>query len=326
MPVVDMPLEKLKEYCGTNPCPEDLDVYWDKAIAEMEQVDAQVELTPAAFQTKNAVCYDMWFTGVGGARIYAKLLKPKHLACPAPALVQFHGYSGDSGNWMDKLAYVNEGFIVVAMDCRGQGGRSQDTAQVWGNTYHGHIIRGLEEGPEKLLFRSIFLDTAQLARLVMAMEDVDETRVAAMGSSQGGGLSIACAALTPNINRVAVGCPFLSDYQRVWEMDWVYRAYSELREFFRHTDPQHKLEQEYFRRLGYIDIHNLAPRVRAKVLWEVGLVDDCCPPSTQFAAYNRLECQKAIRIYPDFSHEVPGEFMDDAFLFLLEMVNDGLAK
>lgn len=326
MPSVDMPLEKLKGFCGTNPCPEDLDVYWDRAIAEMEQVDAQVELKPAAFQTTQADCYDMWFTGVGGARIYAKLLKPKQISGKMPAVVQFHGYSANSGDWNDKLNYVHEGFVVAAMDCRGQGGRSQDTAQVWGNTYHGHIIRGLEEGPEKLLFRSIFLDTAKLARIVMAMEDVDETRVAAMGSSQGGGLSVACAALTPGLNRIAVGCPFLSDYQQVWELGMANEAYVELKEFFRHTDPQHKMEQEYFRRLGYIDIHNLAHRVSADVLWEVGLLDTCCPPSSQFAAYNHLECRKSMRVYPDFGHEVPPGFLDETFLFLLEMANGGQVK
>lgn len=319
MPLIDMPLEKLKQYQGINPCPEDLDAFWDKSIAEMEQVDPQVELIPASFRVKHADCYDMWFTGVGGARVYAKLLKPKSLTKPAPAVLLFHGYSGSSGDWHDKLAYVNEGFVVAALDCRGQGGKSQDSGQSLGNTLHGHIIRGLDDCPEKLLFRSIFLDTAQLARIVMSMEDVDETRVGAMGGSQGGGLTLACAALTPNLNRAAPMYPFLSDYRRVWEMDMAERAYVELKEFFRHTDPQHKMEDEYFRRLGYIDVHNLAHRIKARVLMATGLMDNVCPASTQFAAYNRMNCPKEVRIYPDFGHEgLPG-FWDEAMMYMLEM-------
>ena len=35
MPLVDMPLEKLKTYEGVSPCPKDIDEYWDTAIAEM---------------------------------------------------------------------------------------------------------------------------------------------------------------------------------------------------------------------------------------------------------------------------------------------------
>lgn len=320
MPMIDMPLDELKQYRGISPCPEDLDEFWDKAIAEMEQVDPQVELVPASFQVKNAECYDMWFTGVGGARVYAKLLKPKNLKKPAPAVLDFHGYSGSSGDWFGKLAFVNEGFVIAALDCRGQGGKSQDSGQPLGNTLHGHIIRGLDDCPEKLLFRSIFLDTAQLARIIMAMEDVDETRVGAMGGSQGGALTLACAALTPNLNRAAPVYPFLCDYRRVWEMDMAERAYAELKEFFRHTDPQHKMEDEYFRRLGYIDLHNLAHRIKARILMGTGLMDNVCPPSTQFAAYNRMNCPKEVRIYPDFGHEgLPG-FLDETMMYMLEMV------
>ena len=319
MPLIDMPLAELEQYRGVNPCPEDLDAFWDKSIAEMEQVDPQVELIPASFRVKHADCYDMWFTGVGGARVYAKLLKPKSLTKPAPAVLLFHGYSGSSGDWHDKLNFVNEGFVVAAMDCRGQGGKSQDSGQPLGNTLHGHIIRGLDDCPEKLLFRSIFLDTAQLARILMSMEDVDETRVGAMGGSQGGGLTLACAALTPSLNRAAPMYPFLSDYRRVWEMDMAERAYVELKEFFRHTDPQHKMEDEYFRRLGYIDVHNLAHRIKARVLMGTGLMDNVCPASTQFAAYNRMNCPKEVRIYPDFGHEgLPG-FWDEAMMYMLEM-------
>jgi cephalosporin-C deacetylase len=34
-----------------------------------------------------------------------------------------------------------------------------------------------------------------------------------------------------------------------------------------------------------------------------GLMDTTCPPSTQFAMYNKLTCEKQVVIYPDFGHE-----------------------
>ena len=79
--------------------------------------------------------------------------------------------------------------VVAALDARGQSGTSEDTGGVTGTTYHGGIIRGLDDGPENILMRHIFLDTAQLAGLVMTMPEVDETRVGAYGGSQGGGLT-----------------------------------------------------------------------------------------------------------------------------------------
>ncbi len=307
MPAIDMPLEKLKQYTGVNPCPADFDPFWDEALQEMKNTKADLELIPSHFQVPSADCFDLYFTGVRGARIHAKYLRPKNATEPHPAVVQFHGYTGNAGDWVDKLSYVSLGYSVIAMDCRGQGGTSEDTGGVKGNTHRGHIIRGLDMGPEHLLFRHIYLDTAQLARIVMELPEVDGARVGAMGGSQGGGLTLACAALEPGIKRLAPTFPFLCDYKRVWDMDLAVGAYEELRTYFRQFDPLHEREEQIFERLGYIDLQFLAKRIQGEVLMPVGLMDTTCPPSTQFAAYNKIRSTKQLLIYPDFGHEgLPG--------------------
>lgn len=316
MPLVDMPLAKLKEYQGINPRPADFDQYWDSAIAEMKAVDAKVELRPAPFKTIAADCFDLFFTGVRGARIHAKLAKPKKVSGKVPGIVSFHGYTGNSGDWNGLLNQSARGFVVAALDCRGQGGLSEDVGGIKGNTHHGHIIRGLDDSPDKLLFRDIFLDCAQLAGIVMNLPEVEPTRVGAQGGSQGGALTLACAALEPRIKRAAPTFPFLCDYRRVWEMDLAKDAYAELKTFFRHFDPQHEREDEIFTRLGYIDCQHLAPRIRAEVLMGVGLMDTICPPSSQFAAYNKITSKKQLSIFPDFGHEgLPG-FNDQVYAFM----------
>ena len=131
MPLLDMPLEALLRYEGRNPRPADFDAYWDRALAELDALDANVTLTPHALDAPFAECFDLTFTGVGGARVYAKYLRPKNpTGGPHPAVVMFHGYSGSSGDWADKLNYVARGFAVAAMDCRGQGGKSEDVGGV----------------------------------------------------------------------------------------------------------------------------------------------------------------------------------------------------
>ena len=212
---------------------------------------------------------------------------------------------------------------MAALDCRGQGGISEDVGGTRGNTLHGHIIRGLENAldgdPHKLYYRHVFLDTAMLARIVMSFEEVDENRVGATGGSQGGGLTLACAALSPSIKRAAPVYPFLCDYKRVWEMDQDVAAYDELRKWFRLFDPRHEREDAVWNALGYIDNQHLASRIRAQVLMPVGLMDSTCPPSTQFAAYNKISAPKSTLIYPDFGHEgLPGS-PDAIFDFLAEL-------
>lgn len=318
MPLIDMPLSELKQYQGRNPKPDDFDAFWNRALAEMRAIDPDVQLVPSSFQVPFAECNDLYFTGTKGARIHAKFVKPKHVSAPYPMVLQFHGYSGSSGDWFDKLNYAASGFAVLSLDVRGQAGESEDAGGVIGNTLHGHIIRGLKDSPDELLFRHIFLDTAQLAGIAFNMPEVDPERVYATGWSQGGALTIACAALEPRIKKLAPVYPFLSDYKRVWEMDLAKDAYQELRTFFRNFDPQHLNEDEWFTRLGYIDIQYLAPRIRGKVMMGVGLMDTICPPSTQFAAYNKMVCEKKLEIYPDFGHEgLPG-LHDKIVQFFLE--------
>lgn len=319
MPLIDMPLERLYEYEGRNPRPDDMDTYWDNALAEMHALDPNVQLVAYPLKTKFAECFHLTFTGMGGARVHAKYLRPKHTTEPHPAVLMFHGYSGSSGDWYDKLAYVSQGYSVAALDCRGQGGLSEDTGGVKGNTHRGHIIRGLDDSPDRLLFRNIYLDTAQLANIVMNFPEVDATRVGATGGSQGGGLTLACASLEPRIKKAAPIFPFLCDYQRVWEMDLAVGAYEELKTFFRMFDPLHEREQEIFTRLGYIDNQHLAHRIRAEILMPIGLMDTICPPSTQFAAYNKIQSPKQLLIYPDFGHEgLPGSG-DRIFDFLSDL-------
>jgi cephalosporin-C deacetylase len=315
----DLPREQLETYAGRSPRPADFDDFWQKGVAEMQAVVPDVALVPAEFETAVADCFHLTFTGVGGARIHAKLLRPKTITGPRPAVLMFHGYSGDSGSWSDKLSYVAEGFVVAALDCRGQGGLSEDVGGVVGNTLHGHIVRGLDGPPQKMLLRQIFLDTAQLAGIVMTMPEVDAGRVGAIGASQGGGLTLACAALEPRIRLAAPTYPFLSDYRRVWEMDLAENAYAELRDYFRRFDPAHERETAVFQQLSYIDVQHLAPRIRAEVMMTTCLMDTICPPSTQFAAYNKITSAKSLLVYPDYEHETPAEHPDRVFQFMRQL-------
>lgn len=302
----DMSLAELKEYQGRSPKPVDYDTYWARALAELDQQSLAYELVPATFQSELADCYHLYFTGVGGARVHAKYVKPKQANAdkPGPGMAIFHGYACDSGDWLDKVTYAAHGITVLALDCRGQGGLSEDNLTVQGTTVRGHIIRGIDDpNPDKLYYRNVFLDTVQTVRILMAMEHVDAERIGVYGASQGGALATACAGLEPRVKLAVPVYPFLSDYKRAWEMDITITAYEEIAYYFRFFDRNHEREEQVFNKLGYIDIQNLADRIRAKVLFVTGLADTVCPPSTQFAVYNRINSEKELLVYHEYGHE-----------------------
>ncbi len=226
----------------------------------------------------------------------------------------------NSGDWYDLLPYAAAGYVVAAMDCRGQGGLSEDVGGVKGGTLYGFIVKGLDSGPEELYYRNVFLDAARLTGIIMDREDVDEQRVGLFGGSQGGGISLACAALEPRVRMVSSRFPFLCDYQRVWEMDLAEKAYIGLRDYFRRFDPTHEKEGEIFTTLGYVDVQHLVKRIKGEVLFTTGLMDTVCPPSTQYAAFNKIEAKKHHVLYPDFGHEdLPGH-EDRQFQFFRELL------
>lgn len=48
----------------------------------------------------------------------------------------------------------------------------------------------------------------------------------------------------------------------------------------------------------------------------VGLMDETCPPSTQFAAYNKIRSEKEVVVFPDFEHEKLPGFADSTFALM----------
>lgn len=319
MPIVDMPVEQLFKYEGSSPCPKDIDEYWDAALNEMNSINPNAEFIKKDFPSKSTQMYDLYYTGTKNARIYAKVAIPRNVEGKMPAVLMFHGLSQSSYEWSGLLKYASEGYVVAYMDARGQGGLSEDVGGIVGTTYTTPFMRGVDDDKNNLLMRDIYLDTALLAKIIMELDCVDENRVAVTGWSQGGGLSIACACLVPEIKKCAAVYPYLSDYKRVYDMDLNKGAYEGLRYYFRNFDPTHQHVDEVYEKLGYIDIQNLAKRMKAELLMLTGLVDVTCPPSTQFAMYNKVPSKKNVIFYPEYGHETLKGGEDFIFEFLSEI-------
>ena len=66
-----------------------------------------------------------------------------------------------------------------------------------------------------------------------------------------------------------------------------------------------------FRTLSYFDGVNFAARAKAPALFSVALMDDICPPSTVYGAYNAYAgATKTIESYTFNNHEGGGVFQE----------------
>ncbi|MDR2201471.1 MAG: acetylxylan esterase [Clostridiales bacterium] len=309
MPMLDMPAEQLFAYKGSNPKPADFERFWRDGLKEVAALDPQTRTVKKDINVKNYVFNDLFFRSVKNSTIYAKYTAPLVSDKKLPVVLLFHGYGGCSREFFSTLSYASQGFIVLAMDCRGQAGLSEDYNPVRGTTQSGLIVRGLDDpDPANLYFRNVFLDTVQLVKIAKRLPNADADRIYAFGGSQGGALTVACAALNgSDVKKAACMHPFLSDYKRIWEMDLAVDAYGDVTDYIRKFAPLPALQDKVWEKLGYIDIQHLAPRISADVLWATGLMDNICPPSSQFAAYNKITSRKDIVLYTNHRHEgLPG--------------------
>lgn len=288
-------IEALGGYYGATPKPADFEAFWQARMAEADAVPLDYTVTQAKEVPSWDSCdfLDLWFTGMAGARIYAKYLRP-HSDKPVPLVLQFHGYPGASRSFAEQASFAGMGMALIAMDCPGQAGYSVDAGGFLGTTVSGHIVAGLDGPAEGMYYVRLHQNIRILCRIVRQLQEIDLRRVFVNGGSQGGGLGLACCALNPGlINRAAILYPFLSDFKLVWDLGADEIAYEGIRYYARWFDADEHQQDRWFRQLGYIDSKNFATLVQCPVLFGTGLEDVICPPQTQCAVYNNLHCKKS---------------------------------
>ena len=303
MPSVDMPLEKLVDYKPDLTKQKDFDAFWRRACAESENVPLNATFTPGDDLFPLARIYDVEFDGVDGVRVKGWFLTPRKVADPLPTVVQFVGYSGGRDYPHQLAVHVLNGFCAFIMDSRGQGGKTGQLLSTSHGGMRGFITHGMMD-PDEYYYRNFYLDTMRAVEAVCGRDEVDENRIAAIGVSQGGGLAIACAALSPHVRAMAPDVPWLSHFRRAVEL--ATGPYEEITEFMRRFPDQ---IETAFETLSYFDNMNLASMVTAShAYYSVGLWDHTCPPSTVYASYHWLpdSVNRAMEVYPYNGHEGGG--------------------
>ena len=151
-------------------------------------------------------------------------------------------------------------------------------------------------------YRGAFMDVVQAVRFMATRETSDMTRLFAEGSSQGGALTYAAAALSDYpFTAIAANVAFLGDYADAMKIGGL-AAETAKRCKGSMTD------EEMLRFLSYFDTKNLATRISCPVLATSGLQDNVCPPRTNIVPFNNLatpESEKEYIFGPEMGHDYP---------------------
>lgn len=303
MAYFDMPFDQLVAYKPSRKEPADFDLFWQSTLEETRKFSLDPQFNIIENELKTVVTYDVTFNGFGGQPIKGWFSLPAKSDGPLPCIIEFIGYGGGRGFPLDWLVWPSAGYAHFVMDTRGQGStwRKGDTPDIGSGSnpaIPGFMTQGILD-PATYYYRRLFADAVRAVETACGHPAVDPSRLAVTGGSQGGGISIAAVALVPEVGVLMADVPFLCHFRRAMEITDAF-PYQEIVAYCKtHRD---KVET-VFNTLAYFDGVNFAPRINARSLFSVGLMDDTCPPSTVYAAYNYLTCEKEIRVYQFNRHE-----------------------
>jgi len=302
MAYFDLPLAALQTYNPAEKSPADFDSFWKKTLAASAAFPLDPQYVPLDDPIYALVsAYDLTFTGYMGQRVKGWFIVPAGAKGKLPCVVSYIGYTGGRSLPVDHFAPVVAGFAHLVMDTRAQGGDTGDEGPC-GPSIGGYMTRGILNRDD-YFYRRLFTDAARAVDVARAHPLVDPARVCVTGGSQGGGIAIAAAGLAGTKVKLAMpDVPFLCHYTRATTLvDSM--PYGEIAYYIK----AHRADEaQVFKTLAYFDGIHFASRIKARCLFSVGLMDTICPPSTVYAAYNRIKGKKDIRVYTFNTHEGGG--------------------
>ena len=299
----DLPLAELREYAPALVEPPDLDAFWSITLAEARSRPLAASFMPVESGLTEISSHDVTFAGYGGSPVKGWLHLPAHGAGSLAAVVEYLGYGGGRGLAHERVLWAAAGYAHFVMDTRGQGagwmvGATPDPDDPGDPAHPGFMTRGIEH-PERYYYRRLYTDAVRAVEAVRSHPRVDPARVVVTGQSQGGGLSLAAAGLADDLLGVMPDVPFLSDFPRAVTLVDT-DPYAEIARYLRvHRDRADEVAST----LAYFDVAILGRRAVAPALFSVALMDETCPPSTVYAAYNAYGGPREIREYPFNNHE-----------------------
>ncbi|MEV7958694.1 acetylxylan esterase [Streptomyces sp. NPDC088141] len=309
MSLFDLPLDELRDYRSRSVEPEDFVAFWSQTLDEARSHDLGARFerrTDTGLATVDV--YDVTFAGFGGHPVKGWFVLPAGTTEPLPVVVEFIGYGGGRGLAHTHLLWASAGFAHFVMDTRGQGSGwvVGDTPDPVGSApaFPGFMTRGIED-PHAFYYRRVFTDAVRAVEAARSHPLTDATRTAAIGVSQGGGITLAVGGLIPDLVAIAPDVPFLCDFPRALTVT-DRTPYREVGNYLK----THRGRAERARTtLSYFDGVHFAARGQAPALFSTALEDMTCPPSTVFAAFNAYAHQdKAIEVYDFNDHEGGGPF------------------
>ena len=235
-----------------------------------------------------------------GQAVYGYLFYPKNAkpgSCPVVLSPPGAGIKTIKEPLRHKY-YAEEGFIRLEFEIHGLNPtmseeQFKEISNAFNGKENGYLTNGLDN-KDNYYMKRVYLSCLRCIDLLTSLPEWDGKNVIVQGGSQGGALAMITAGLDKRVTACVVNHPALSDMA-----GYMAGRAGGYPHFFRTRgmDTKEKLET-----MSYYDVVNFARLIKADTFMTWGFNDNTCPPTTSYAVYNTLECNKEALITPINEH------------------------
>lgn len=299
--------EKIKPFAQE---PKDFDDFWKKALDEARQIDLNPTkvLLPERC-TKDVNVYEVSYqNNRWGSKMYGILSIPVKPG-KYPALLRVPGagvrpYSGDTYTAPGKCIVLEIGIhgVPVTMEQKVY----DDLANAALNGYWDTNL----ENPDRNAYKRVVTGAVRGVDMIASLDEWDGKTVGVTGSSQGGFLSLAVAALDKRVTFLAAVHDAMCDYEA--ELHGVAGGWPH---YFYHAK-MNAITKARLEGARYYDGVNFARRITVPGWYSFGYNDEVVPPTSAYGLYNTIKAPKILSLYQMTGHFWYQEQWDEWLEFL----------
>jgi cephalosporin-C deacetylase len=275
--------------------PKDFDRFWNETKKELVAIPLSPQLDPDPANTdRDVACFKASYVSLGSVVVHARYCRPTGPG-PFPGVLISPWYSESTIRPPSDLAKKG----IAALWYQGRGYEVDQSSYPVDNSWY--ILVGLQS-PQTYVYRGIVSHALRGLDFLASRPEVDAKKLGAMGSSQGGGLSLLAAGLDKRVTAVAADFPFLNDW--VVSMPLAKSPYADVRKYIEEHPGERK---SVLKTVSYFDALDVADRITVPVLVDVGLKDHTCPPDGIKSVYGRIASrEKHLKEFPEADHTDQG--------------------
>lgn len=275
------------------PEPRDFDAFWSSQLGQLAGVPATAKMSSVTSGNPAVDAYDVRVSALG-APVSGYLANPRG-ATPGslPAIITLHGAGVRSARLDIAVNWAAHGLLALDINAHGISNGQPDSyyTELANGPLFNYRLRG-RESRETFYFREMFLRVVRAIDFITSLPEWDGRTLILRGNSQGGAQALAGAGLDQRVTMVVATVPAMADLTGS-VMDRA-MGWPRMSELYHPEEQVPDVAGRIIETLRYYDVGNFAARIRAEAFLTVGFIDASCPPSTVYAAYNRIPTKKAI--------------------------------